>query len=344
MPLPSVAGTGKARFPSPAIAALAELTKETHHRKGRTMHTDTQNTEHTARQNLQRNPGERGDVYALITSRIIDCLEREIVPWKQPWQGGILPQNLITRRPYSGINTFFLTFKQAKALGGFVRRGERGLPVIYCSKATVTKVDDLTGEPESKDIKFLRSYTVFNATQCDGIPVPDPVPLHDFAPIEACEAIVKGYQNGPEIVHRAFAAFYRPRLDIVNMPPTESFNPPEEYYSTLFHELVHSTGHEKRLKREGIEKPHRFGDPVYSKEELIAEMGSAFLCAHAGIVPVTLANSAAYIRGWLGKLKSDKRLVISAAAAAQKAADHILGLGLTPQEPLARGDGDVGTD
>jgi antirestriction protein ArdC len=316
------------------------------------MHTDTNNTKHTARQNLQRNPESR-DPYALVTARIIECLEKETVPWKQPWHGGILPQNLISRRPYSGINTFilgtsdfespyFLTYKQAKALGGFVRRGERGLPVIYCSKATVTKENEATGEPESKDIKFLRTYTVFNATQCDGIPVPDPVPLHDFTPIEACERIVNGYQGGPEIVHRAFSAFYRPRLDIVNMPRPETFTPPEEYYSTLFHELVHSTGHESRLKREGIEKAHRFGDPVYTKEELIAEMGSAFLCAHAGIIPATVSQSAAYIRGWLKALQNDKRLVVYAAASAQRAADYILGL--TPQQPGAVSGGDEGTN
>jgi antirestriction protein ArdC len=316
------------------------------------MHTDTNNTEHTAQQNLQRNPDGR-DAYATVTARIIDCLEKEVIPWRRPWKGGGFPQNLVSRRPYTGINAFilatagfdlpyFLTFKQAQKLGGHVRKGERGLPVIYCRKSRVEKEDADTGEKGTKELILLRTYTVFNHSQCEGIPVPESHGVRAFNPIEACEVITRGYRGAPTLVHREARAYYQPRTDFVNMPMASSFDSPEAYYATLFHEFTHSTGHSSRLKREGVENVHSFGDPVYSKEELIAEMGSAFLCAHAGISPATVSNSTAYIRSWLCVLKNDKRLLISAASSAQKAADHIMGL--TPQQPLAGGEGDEGTE
>lgn len=318
------------------------------------MHADTlqiQTSEESisARPNLLGNPskgetesktGARPDVYALITERMIALLESGTVPWKKPWQGGEsgAPRNLVSLRAYSGINAFmltmapyqspfWLTFKQAKDLGGHVKKGEKGFPVIYWNKKEIEKKDAKTGETEAGSIVFIRYYTVFNLEQTEGIEAPAPegfAPLH-FEPLEACEAIRTGYRGGPEIVYREQRAYYAPRLDKINMPKPETFLSVAEYYATLFHELTHSTGHESRLKREGIAEAHHFGDAVYSKEELIAEMGAAFLCAHAGIAPVVLDNSAAYIAGWLKRLKSDKKLVIQAAAAAQKAANRILG-------------------
>lgn len=313
--------------------------------------TQTANSEKTisARPNLLRNPsgeeragrtGARPDVYALITERMIALLEAGTVPWKKPWQGGEsgAPRNLVSLRPYSGINAFllamapyqspfFVTFKQARDLGGYVKKGEKGFPVIYWNKKEVEKKDAETGEGKGETVAFLRYYTVFNLEQTEGIEAPAPEgfsPLA-FQPLEACEAIRTGYRGGPDIVHRDAGAFYLPRLDSINMPKPETFLSEAEYYATLFHEMTHSTGHETRLKREGIAEAHRFGDAVYSKEELIAEMGAAFLCAHAGIAPVVLDNSAAYIAGWLKRLRGDKQLVIKAAAAAQKAANWILG-------------------
>lgn len=317
------------------------------------MHDDTNTPNTPARQKLQRSPGN--DAYARVTERIIQALEAGTVPWTQCWKGGVAPQNLITRRPYTGINAFlltlaehespyFLTFKQARDLGGHVRKGEHGYHVIYASRFTRTLEDEETGEKETKNFRFLRTYTVFNAEQCEGIEVPKPEYLSNpFTPIEECERIVAGYQSGPSIVHRDQAAYYLPTTDTVNMPRPESFTPPDAYYATLFHELVHSTGHASRLNREGVASFHRFGDPVYTKEELIAEMGAAFLSNHAGIEPRTFDNSAAYIASWLGSLRKDSRLVIFAASAAQRAADHILGL--TPGYGPERGGGlgDVGS-
>ena len=327
------------------------------------MHTDNQTTTKptSARQNLQRNlkgtseGGNRPDVYALITERIIAFLEAEIIPWKKPWKGGqAFPKNIITRRPYSGINAFllamtpfespyFLTFKQARDMGGFVKKGEKGFPVIYFNKTSVTKEDKETGEMATESHGFLRYYTVFNFEQCEGIlPIAsEATPVKDFHPIEECEAIRQGYWDAPDIIQREQRAYYSPSLDIINMPKPESFDSPEGYYATLFHEMTHSTGHTTRLKREGIIEAHYFGDTVYSKEELIAEMGAAFLCAHAGIEPITLQNSASYIAGWLSKLRSDKKLIIHAAAAAQRAADYIQGRSEAPQS-LPGGLGDVG--
>lgn len=318
------------------------------------MHADTlqiqiSEEEISARQNRLRNPSgdesgsrtvARPDVYSMITERMITLLEAGTVPWKKPWQGGEsgAPRNLVSLRAYSGINAsllamapysspFWLTFKQAKDLGGHVKKGEKGYPVIYWNKKEIEKQNAQTGETEAGSITFIRYFTVFNLEQTEGIAAPEPegfAPLH-FEPLEACEAIRTGYRGGPEIIHREQRAYYAPRLDTINMPKPETFHSVAVYYATLFHEMTHSTGHESRLNREGVAEAHYFGDTVYSKEELIAEMGAAFLCAHAGIAPVVLDNSAAYIAGWLKRLKSDKKLVIQAAAAAQKAANRILG-------------------
>ena len=300
----------------------------------------------SARPNLQRNPkwknegANRPDVYSLITERIITMLEQEIIPWKKPWKGGEagFPKNFVTGRRYSGVNAFllamthfespyFLTFKQAKDKGGYIRKDEKGFPVIYCNKSSAIKEDKETGETTTEHFGFLRYYTVFNVAQTEGItiPVPEGETVKEFHPLEDCEAIRQGYRGSPEIIHKEQRAYYSPFMDIINMPRPGSFDSEETYYAALFHEMTHSTGHVNRLKREGIYEPHSFGDAVYSKEELIAEMGAAFLCAHASIAPVTLQNSASYIAGWLKQLRNDKKLVISAAAQAQKAANLILG-------------------
>jgi len=317
----------------------------------------------SARPNLQRNPGgktesgNRPDVYSLITERIISMLEQETIPWKKPWKGGqaAFPKNFITGRPYSGINAFllamtpfespyFLTFKQANEKGGHIRKGEKGFPIIYCNITSAKKEDKETGETKTETFGFLRYYTVFNLAQTEGITIPFPEgeTVKEFHSLEDCEAIRQGYRGSPEIIHKEQRAYYSPFMDTINMPRPGTFDSQEGYYATLFHEMTHSTGHVSRLKREGIHETHSFGDAVYSKEELIAEMGAAFLCAHASITPVTLQNSASYIAGWLKQLRNDKKLVIQAAAAAQKAANLILGQSES-QEPVAEGLRDVGT-
>jgi len=174
---------------------------------------------------------------------------------------------------------------------------------------------------------MLRYYNVFNVSQCDGINVPDTEtqPTIDFNPIEEAEKIVANMTKVPRITHIEQQAYYNRSSDHVNMPQKETFKGEAEYYSTLFHELTHSTGHESRLGR-FQNQVSKFGDSNYAKEELIAEMGASYLCAMAGIVDRTIDNSAAYIANWLTKLRNDKKLVVSAAGKAHAACDYILGV------------------
>jgi antirestriction protein ArdC len=276
-------------------------------------------------------------VYEIITDRIMKKLEEGTVPWRKPWNASAgLPKNLVSRKEYRGINVFltgsqgyespyWLTFKQAKALGGCVREGEKGTPIVYCDtfKKEVVGKD---GELAEKQMSFLRYYTVFNMAQVDGVEAPaSSIVERPFNPIKECEKLVADMPHPPELkVGVGGRAFYRSSEDAVYMPRAELFVSDEEYYSTLFHELVHSTGHETRLNRRPSTEHRSFGDEAYSKEELVAEMGASFLSATAGIENATLDNSAAYIQGWLAALRDDKKMVILAAAAAQKASDYIL--------------------
>jgi len=267
----------------------------------------------SVRQNLQGNSHEGGedrkDVYSIVTDRILSYLEQGIVPWRQAWRsaGQQWPKNLVSDRRYNGINAFmlamtgfsssyFLTFKQAKEMGGSIKKGEKGFPVIHCKKVTGKKQQ--TEDGEGMGYFFLRYYTVFNIEQTEGVPLPAaaaPAEKYEFTPIEACERVSTGYRGAPDITHNGAFPFYSPTTDRIGMPPKDTFDCVEEYYSTLFHEMTHSTGHKTRLGRDGITEGHSFGDADYSKEELVAEMGAAFLCAHAQIAPSILNNSAAYI-------------------------------------------------
>ena len=276
--------------------------------------------------------------YEVITDQIIEKLEQGTVPWHQPWSTE-MPKNLISKKEYRGINIFllgagryanpyWLTFKQAKQLGGHVKKGERSTPVVFWKWLEHEQENPETDEVETVSAPLLRYYRVFNVEQCEGIPG-DKVPALEnaraFHPIEEADRVVKGMPQRPIIQHEAAQAFYRPSADVVNMPPAELFTSDEEYYSTLFHELTHSTGHESRLNRQDTEKLAAFGSRDYSQEELVAEMGAAFLCGHCQIAERIIDNSAAYIQGWLRRLRNDKRLVVFAAAQAQKAADFVLG-------------------
>lgn len=282
------------------------------------------------------------DIYQHVTDKIIAMLEQGVVPWRSPILGkqkAGLPKNLASGKDYRGINSFLLaflawakgyessywvTFNQCRQNNGTIRKGERSSIVVFWK--TYDTTDKETGE--AKTVPVLRYYNVFNVSQCDGIAAPDAArytPI-DFNPIEAAEAIVKGYTDGPAIEHAGAQAFYRPSDDTVKLPEPTRFASCEMYYATLMHELAHSTGHSKRLDRKLDTHPQPFGSADYGKEELIAECGAAMLAAHAGLEPSTIENQAAYIGGWLKQLKSDKKLVIVAASAGQKAADWIRGI------------------
>jgi len=269
-------------------------------------------------------------------------LDSGVVPWRSPIlgrTGARRPRNLNTGKPYRGVNVFllavtayaknyessyWLTFKQALERGGNVKKGEKASMVVFWKQYEVTDKET----SQVKKIPILRYYNVFSVNQCENIPAPDaptftPTP---FNRIEAAEAIVKGYKDGPTIEHGGSQAFYRPSTDTVHIPDPTRFTSNEEFYGTLMHEISHSTGVKKRLNR-GLDTDTRpFGSPDYGKEELIAEMSAAFLCGHAGIYPAVVQNSVAYISGWLGVLKKDKKLVISAAGQGQRSADWILGV------------------
>jgi antirestriction protein ArdC len=281
------------------------------------------------------------DLYHQVTDQIITMLDKGVVPWRSPILGrGTAghPKNLESTKPYRGVNVFllaftahvkgygssyWLTFNQAKARGGSVKKGEQSSMVVFWKQLEIT--DDKTGE--EKAVPMLRYYNVFNVEQCDGIKAPDVVPFTptEFHPVKEADRMVKAYADAPAIEHGGTQALYRPATDMVRIPEPTRFASSEQYYATLFHELAHSTGHSKRLDRKLDTDPKPFGSADYGKEELIAEMAAAFLCGHAGIKPTVIENQAAYISGWLKQLKNDRRLVVCAGGAAQKAADWIRG-------------------
>lgn len=278
-------------------------------------------------------------VYEIVTDRIIKDLEKGKIPWHKPWNAGPagMPANLVSKKNYRGINTwllaftpyaspYFVTYRQAKQLGGHVKKGEKGWMVTFFKMLDVDKENPNTGEIESGRIPFLRYYTVFNVEQCEGIDYPKPEPQIDFEPIGRAQEIVEAMPQRPEITHNEPRAYYSPNEDRVNMPAAELFKAPQSYYSTLFHELTHSTGHENRLDRHRHENcDHMFSSDSYSKEELTAEMGAAFLCAECKIeTEDTRDDTQAYINNWIDRLKNDPKFVVQAASKAQKAADFIL--------------------
>ena len=272
------------------------------------------------------------NVYEVITDRIVESLAKGVIPWKKPWVTQT-PKNLISGKDYRGVNVlllgsssfespYWLTFNQAKSLGGTVMKGERGTPVVFWKVYN----KETEGDGSEEDRRFvLRYYTLFNVTQCQGVEAPALLPRPTFNPIEACERIVSSYEGKPRIDHGGDRAFYSPVEDRIQVPAREAFSSAPEFYSTLFHELVHSTGSHDRLARKGVTDPIAFGSHGYSFEELVAECGSAFLCNEAGIGGSTLDNSAAYIASWSKKLRSEPKWIVQASAQASKAADLVLG-------------------
>lgn len=285
------------------------------------------------------------NVYDKITSQIIEKLDQGVVPWKKPWKGDGFPKNLISGKEYSGINAlilsfltreyssqYWLTFEQAKVCKGFVKKGEKGTTIVYFSMNEKIVGKNEEGEDVIKRTPIMRGYTVFNVEQCEGLKHARLNEQKDsekesqiaFENIIEASAIWDNYIDSP-IVKLGTMACYNKTEDSITMPKETLFDSNVEYYSTLFHEAIHSTGHKSRLNRDGVATSSRFGDAVYSQEELVAEFGAAFLCGKCHIEQSTIDNSASYIAGWKKALKADNRMVFFAASAAQKAADYILG-------------------
>lgn len=294
------------------------------------------------------------NVYEIVTNRIIEMLEKDgQIPWKKPWKSTGAARNLITRKPYKGINSFilncnnfsssyWLTFKQAQDKGGYIRKGERSTLVCFYKWINTTSESASPEEFEQdnpsciKKIPLLRYYNVFNLDQTEGIESPaEELPTPEFTPIERAEQIINQMQNMPTIFHGGDRASYSPALDRICMPQKEAFHSSAGYYACLYHEISHSTGHHTRLNRKGITEPSYFGSHDYSHEELVAEFSASMICAYVGIELETLTNSAAYIQNWLEVLKNDKRLAIIAAGQAQKASDYILNFKEEPDPEIA---------
>jgi antirestriction protein ArdC len=276
-------------------------------------------------------------IYKMVTDRILGMLDEGVIPWQAAWSGGGFPTNLISGKRYRGVNVFilagagytsknWLTYKQAVEAGGSVRKGEKGTQIIFWRFLEREEINRDTGETEVRNIPLLRYYTVFNLNQTEGIADPDENDSgeDDFEPIGKAEQIFNSIPNRPQ-VDWGKRPCYSPAPDVVGLPEQHRFISNERFYKTAFHELIHSTGHADRLNRSTIMDFNAFGSHEYSKEELIAEFGASFLCAEAGIVQPVIENAAAYIDGWSRVFQKDKKIIVCAAAAAQKAADYILG-------------------
>lgn len=298
-----------------------------------------------SRPNPSSRPGARPDLYARVTNAILADLERGVRPWTKPWSAEHLAGQISrplrhNGQPYSGINVVLLwseasargyaapiwmTFRQALALGAHVRRGETGSTVVYANKLTRTETDG-DGHEAEREIAFLKAYSVFNVEQIEGLPgayaaLAEPR-LDPQARIAHAEAFFTA--TGAEIRHGGNSAYYAVGPDYVQSPPFESFIDPQSYYATLAHECTHWTRHPTRLDRDFGRRT--WGDEGYAREELVAELGAAFLCADLGLELTPREDHAAYLGHWLEVLKGDKRFIFSAAAHAQRACDHLHGL------------------
>ena len=288
------------------------------------------------------------DIYAEVTNRIITQLEQGVIPWKSPYFSKVgFPRNFATGNPYHGINVFllgslrytspfFLTFIQAKELGGHIRKGEHGSLVVKYGTYMKESEGTASAEASEEHRKYLKAYTVFHASQVEGIAFPEAENVPELPANAACDrarAMVAGMPKAPAIHSGTAIPCYRRSSDSVHMPERRFFTSEEAFFSTLFHELTHATGSQERLARKSLLESKGIdaegeARKVYAEEELVAEMGASFLCAHAGIIEAELENSAAYLQGWIDALKSKdaKGWIIRAASQAQKAADYILNI------------------
>ena len=277
------------------------------------------------------------DVYEQLTKKIIEKLEKGEIPWKKPWNTINLgyPQNFISKKVYKGINfwmtlfeertmPFWLTFNQAKKLGGKIKKGSKATDIIFYQ---IIEKEDNKGKPYSFPI--VKRSKVFNIEQCEDIDNPleeklETLHRDNFKDIQKCEDILKNIKDKISVISNdgVSKAFYRPSTDTIHMPVKSLFKTDEGYYATLFHEIGHCTGSKSRLERDGILKNTRHGDKLYAKEELVAELTSSFLCNYAGIEN-TVDNNAAYIQSWLNALNNDNKLVYDAMKDAFKAIEYL---------------------
>ena len=277
------------------------------------------------------------NVYDMVTSRIIEELEKGIIPWEKPWHGVQSgAYNRISKKPYSLLNQMLLhkhgeyaSFKQWKDLGGHVRKGEKGEIIVFWKILPVEETDK-EGNKIIKHIPFLKYITVFHISQVDGVEPLKQEALQDIEPIEEAEHILHDYINreGIHLEQKASnEAYYSPAADLIHLPLLEQFDKPEEFYSTAFHEATHSTMKESRCNRQEERKGKlvAFGSEEYSKEELVAEIGAAGILNSLGIETThSFRNSAAYIQNWLQVLRNDNRFIVSASSKAEKAINYIL--------------------
>lgn len=263
-------------------------------------------------------------VYQMVTDKIISELEKGVVPWRKPWKTEA-SINYLSRKPYKGINRLllsrsgeYLTFKQMASLGGRLKEGYTSEFVVFYKMLEYEEKND---PQKVKKVPVLRYYKVYHLSDIEGIKTKIE-PLQPVDPIESAEKIVEQFKDVP-IIYGGDRACYSPANDTIKMPERKQFESAEEFYSTLFHEMIHSTGHISRLNRFDT-NDHSFGSEPYTREELIAEVGSGMLCGVAGIEEITIKNSASYIDSWLSKLKNDMTLIIKASSKAQKACEYIL--------------------
>lgn len=300
------------------------------------------------------------DIFTRVTQTIVDHLEKGVRPWHQPWSANAAG-TFITRplrhngEPYNGMNIIllwataqdrgyqnptFMTFKQAEEYKAHVRKGEKASLVVFANKLTKTEIDEKTGEDVEIQIPFMKGYSVFNVEQIEGLPEKfykkTIVPQGEVEKIKRLESVEEFLKNlGADIRHGGNRAFYTPTDDFIQLPLIEAFEDKESYYATGLHEATHWTNHESRLNRDfGRIK---WGDAGYAKEELVAEIGSAFLCADLGITPEIREDHAAYIQSWLKALKDDKKLIFSAAAHASRAAEFLKAKQPVPVNVIALG-------
>ncbi len=277
------------------------------------------------------------DVFTHVTKHIIGHLEKGIIPWKKLWTDAGLPRNLLTGRLYRGVNVWllnalnyeenvFLTYNQVKSIGGRIRAGEKAHTVILWQWIQAPKPKN--AQSEARKIPLVKYCQLFNISQCADIPdwyLPGPQ-LSKLDPLGVCDAIVTTMPNAPEVRYMGDEAYYHSFFDIVNMPSMARFVDTETYYTSLFHQLVHSTGHKTRLNRRELDGmlPDKIGE--CSLEELTAEIGACYLCSYAGIDGWEFRNRITYIENWITKLNKDKRLFVYASTQAQHAVDYILNL------------------
>jgi len=283
---------------------------------------------------------KRLDINKMITDRLIGRIRAtKTLPWKKPWSSpNLVPKNLVSKKNYRGVNAFllhamgyespyWLTMKQANALGGKIRKGEHATPVVFWKFFEPEDENASKDDQPQKRYALLRYYRVFNAVQCDGLKVENGAATATKQSSDRSTAaeVIQGMPNAPTTLFGYRNACYRKAIDRIHMPTKDRFKSTDGFYATLFHELAHSTGHSSRLNRKSLMESKGFGSDPYCHEELVAEMAAGFLCGHCGILAKVEENSAAYLKHWVEKLEADPSLLLKAGSQAQKAFDYIIG-------------------